>query len=356
MDDTVSRAANDERTVGRPAAKSLIDCHVHLAALPDAGNGCYISPKLLRSPLFRFLLWKHDLSSRDPHEANRKYIADLLAELRASTYVGKAVLLALDGCYDKAGRLDEAHTEFLIANRYLFETVARYPEQFLPGASINPERKDAIEELHRCAEAGAVLIKVLPNAQQFDPADSRYTTFYRTMAEHRLPLLSHVGYEFSLIGKDQSVGDPARLRPALDEGVTVIAAHACSSGLMIYEKFLPTFLDLAQRYEHFYADVSSLTIPNRMRMLLYLRRYPHLQERLLFGTDYPLSVFHLAAWGRVGFRALRRLIRTTNRFDRQYLMCKELEVGFRSIGDVLPDFAAPKTQQAGLHSGTSQKV
>ena len=169
MDDTVSRAANDERRVGRPADKSLIDCHAHLAALPDAGNGCYISPKLLGSPLFRFLLWKHDLSPRKPREANRKYIDDLLAELRASTYVGKAVLLALDGCYDKAGRLDEAHTEFLIANRYLFDTVARYPEQFLAGASINPERRDAIEELHRCAEAGAVLIKVLPNAQQFDP-------------------------------------------------------------------------------------------------------------------------------------------------------------------------------------------
>ena len=344
MGDTASQATNDERTVGRPADKSLIDCHVHLAALPDAENGCYISPKLLNSPLFRFLLWKHDLPSRKPREANRKYIDDLLAELRASTFVGKAVLLALDGCYDKAGRLDEAHTEFLIANDYLFDTVARYPEQFLSGASVNPERRDAIEELHRCAESGAVLVKVLPNAQQFDPADARHREFYRTLVQHRLPLLSHVGYEFSLIGKDQSVGDPAKLRLALDEGVTVIAAHACSSGLMIYEKFLPTFCDLAQRYEHFYADVSGLTLPNRMRMLLYLRHYPHLQKRLLFGTDYPLSVFHLAAWGRVGLRALRKLIRTKNRFDRQYLMCRGLKVGFRSIGDVLPDLTPPKTQ------------
>jgi uncharacterized protein len=326
------------------ADKSLIDCHVHLAALPDAKNGCYISPKLLNSPLFRFLLWKHDLSRQNPRQANQKYIDDLLTELRASKYVGKAVLLALDGCYDKAGRLDETHTEFLIANDYLFDTVSRYPEQFLAGTSINPERRDAIEEMHRCAEAGTVLVKVLPNAQQFDPANTRHRGFYRELAQRRLPLLSHVGYEFSLIGKDQSVGDPTKLRLALDEGVTVIAAHACSSGLMIYEKFLPTFLELAQRYEHFYADVSGLTIPNRMRMLLYLRHFPHLQDRLLFGTDYPLSVFHLAAWGRVGLRALRKLIRTKNRFDRQYLVCKELKVGFRSIGDVLPHLASKETQ------------
>ena len=36
--------------------KTLIDCHVHLAALPDGDNGYYISPKVLRSPLFCFLL------------------------------------------------------------------------------------------------------------------------------------------------------------------------------------------------------------------------------------------------------------------------------------------------------------
>lgn len=345
MGGSASRATSDERRVAIPVAKkSLIDCHVHLAALPDAGNGCYISPKLLRSPLFRFLLWKHDLSPRHPREANRKYIDDLLQELRASALVGQAVLLGMDGYYDEAGRLDQAHTEFLISNDYVFETVTRNPCEFLAGASINPQRRDAIEELDRCAGAGAVLIKVLPNAQQFDPADSRYRTFYRAMAERGLPLLSHVGFEFSLIGKDQSLGNPARLRVPLDEGVTVIAAHACSSGVVIHENFLPTFVELAQRYDHFYADISSLTIPNRMRMLLHLRHLPQLHERLLFGTDYPLSVFHLPAWGRVGWRSLMKLIRTKNRFDRHYLVCKELNVGFRSIGDLLPHLTHTKAR------------
>ena len=68
---------------------------------------------------------------------------------------------------------------------------------------------------------------------------TKYKAFYRALAERRLPFLSHVGYEFSLIGKDQSVGDPNRLEIALNEGVTVIAAHACSYGLMLYERFLP---------------------------------------------------------------------------------------------------------------------
>ena len=70
-----------------PASKTLVDCHVHLAALPDGNNGCYISPKLLKSPLFRFLLWKHNLSPANPRETNRKYLDHLIAELRASRHV-----------------------------------------------------------------------------------------------------------------------------------------------------------------------------------------------------------------------------------------------------------------------------
>lgn len=316
--------------------KSLIDCHVHLAALPDNDNGCYISPRMLRSPLFRFLLWKHQLSPSKPREANRKYLGDLLTELLASRHVRQAVVLGMDGVYDQNGRLDREQTDFLISNDYVLKTIQAHPDELLAGVSINPQRRDAIDEIHRCADAGAVLVKVLPNAQQFNPADPTYKSFYRALAERKLPFLSHVGYEFGLIGKDQSVGDPDRLRLALDEGTTVIAAHACSYGLMLYEKFLPTFQDLTKHYPNFYADISALTLPNRFRMLLHLRHHPEIHDRLLFGTDYPLSVFHLAAWGRVGFRTLREMIRTKNRFDRQVAVCQALQVGFKSFGELLP--------------------
>ena len=323
-------------TQAAPITQSLIDCHVHLAALPDGDNGCYISPKTLKSPLFRFLLWKHGLSPDKPREANLKYLADLLNELQASRHVQQAVILGMDGVYDQNGRLNQSHTDFLIGNDYVLKTTQAHPGELLAGVSINPQRRDAIDEVHRCADAGAVLVKVLANAQQFDPANTKYKPFYRALAERKLPFLSHVGYEFSLIGKDQSVGEPDRLRLALDEGATVIAAHACSYGLVLYEKFLPTLHDLVQRYPHFYADISALTLPNRMRMLLHLRKYPEVHERLLFGTDYPLSVFHAAAWGRVAFSALRRMITTKNRFDRQVEVCNGLKVGFRSLGELLP--------------------
>jgi predicted TIM-barrel fold metal-dependent hydrolase len=311
--------------------KSLIDCHVHLAALPEGNNGCLISSSMLKSPLFRFLLWKHQLSPANPSAANRKYIKDLLEELRASRHVQQAVLLGMDGVYTHEGRINHQATEFLISNDYVIQQAKKYPDEFLAGVSINPQRIDAIEELHRCAEAGAVLVKVLPNSQQFDPGHYRYQKFYRELAKLSLPLLSHVGYEFSLMGKDQSMGDPNRLRTALEEGATVIAAHACSYGLMMYEKFYPTLLEFVNQYPNFYADISALTLPNRLGMLLKLRNHPEIFDRLIFGTDYPLSVFHLPMWGLAKFSTIRQMMRTTNRFDRQYLVCKNLGLGFGSL-------------------------
>jgi uncharacterized protein len=308
---------------GPPAL--FTDVHVHLAALPTPGNGCRLSPRMRRSPLTRFLAWRQGLPMGDPEAANRRYVENLERELSASARVSRAVLLAMDGTYDAAGRLDEGRTDFLISNDHLF-AVTQGSARLLPGVSVNPARRDAVDELERCAARGAVLVKVLPNSQGFDPADRRFVPFYRALARLRLPLLSHVGYEFSLIGRDQSVGDPGRLVSALEEGVTVIAAHGCSSGLFFPEPHLPTMLGLARRYPAFYVDASALTFPNRVGALLRLRRHPEIFDRLLFGTDYPLPCFAYPCLATLSLGDLRRARAAPSRFDRQALVLESLGV------------------------------
>jgi predicted TIM-barrel fold metal-dependent hydrolase len=313
------------------SSKTLVDCHVHLAAFSDDGNGCYISPKMLRSPLFRFLLWKYRLNPATPRVTNEQYVTALHEELRASRHVRQAVLLGMDGVYTEQGLLSHDRTAFLIHNDYVLSVARRYPHEFLPGVSINPQRRDAVDEVHRCAEAGAVLVKVLPHAQAFDPAQARYKEFYRTLAHYRLPLLSHVGYEFSLHGHDQSAGDPQRLRMALEEGVPVVAAHGCSQGLIFREPYYKTLVSFMHAYPHFAVDLSALTLPNRCLMLFRLRRHPEFFYRYLFGKDYPLSVFHMPIWGRAGWNEIIALWRTKNRFDRQYGVLKAFGLGFQSL-------------------------
>lgn len=244
--------------------------------------------------------------------------------LSASRRVEKAVLLGMDGVYDDRGALDRERTEFLVSNDALFRTVEQFPRLFLPGVSINPYRKDAGEELARCAERGAALVKVLPNAQVFDPSDDRCLPFFKSLALRRLPLLTHVGYEFSLVGQDQSVGDLSRWERALEEGVTVIAAHGASHGVGFHEKHWGTLLEFIRRYPHFYWDSSALTLPNRVGMLMKIRRHPELLERMLFGTDYPVPVYAFPALlsGRRG--AYRKAFAEKNPFDRHHHVLESL--------------------------------
>ncbi|MBI4527115.1 MAG: amidohydrolase family protein [Deltaproteobacteria bacterium] len=308
----------------------MIDCHVHLIALPDSSNGCYVSPRMLRRLFVRILAWIRGFDLSNPAAANFAYLDLLFRELDRSRKVKRLVLLAMDGVYDPSGGLDISKTDFLLSNDYVLQ-VARYaPGSFLAGVSINPQRRDALAELDRCAEQGAVLVKILPNAQCFDPFDPRYRPFYKALARHGIPLLSHTGYEFSLIGKDQSAGEPARLRTALEEGVTVIAAHACSYGLGFPEPNFKTFQEMALRYPNFYADTSALTLPNRVRTLFLLRRHPDLHDRLIFGTDYPLPVLSYPALGS-GYRKIARVV---SPFDRQALVLESLGIQCRDFSSL----------------------
>lgn len=302
--------------------KTLTDSHCHLAALPTKDNGCLLSRRMRNGLVARTVAWRLGLPMDDPEEANRRYRARLAASLESSAFVARAVVLAMDGVYGADGRLDEEHTDFLISNDYVLSLAAEN-NIFLAGVSVNPNRRDALDELRRCAARGAALVKLLPNAQVFDPADPKHRPFWRELAGLGLPLLSHIGFEFSLIGQDQSVGNPERLIPALEEGATVIAAHGCSRGLVLGEPHFQTMLDMVRKYPRFYVDSSALTLPNRFGMLLKLRGAAELRPRILFGTDYPLPVWAFPALAG-GPGAYLRAKSAANPFDRQFLVQQAL--------------------------------
>lgn len=313
---------------------TCIDIHVHLAVLPDGKNGCLLSPRLRRSPVFRFLAWRLGADLDDPARASEAYVSRLARALSSSEYVRRAVILGIDGVYDLQGKLDAARTDFLVSNDCVLQEASRRPEMFLAGVSINPRRADALDEVARCAEAGAVLVKVLPNSQLFDPARKSFVPFYRALARYRLPLLSHIGYEFTLPGREQSFGEPLRLRRALDEGVRVIAAHGGGIGIPFSRRYFDDMLALFQRYPNFFADTSAVTLPNRCQTMTFFQRHPQIHSRLFFGTDYPLPVLLWTSIGAAGWRAYGKTRRNPlfqNPFDRHYLLLRNRGVEFRAF-------------------------
>jgi hypothetical protein len=277
-------------------------------------NGALLGARLRRNPLFRaFIITRYGYHG-DDEAFDRAYAAKLARSLHESKTTDHAVLLALDGIYDNSGRLDTARTDAYIPNDYCRRICDKHPE-FLFGPSVNPNRADAIDELVRVKALGAVLVKWLPPSQDFDPADRKYMRFCRKLAELKLPLLSHTGYEHCVAVTNQLYGDPELLVPALNEGVTVIAGHAGTSGRGHSVEFFGRYLEMLDRYPNLYGDLSAITGITRFSYIPAMLKRSGFMNRHFQATDYPAPPMPWLFPGRLGpFRAARLSLKR-NIFD-----------------------------------------
>lgn len=275
-----------------PAAK-VTDMHCHTAGLGAGGSGCFVSEKLRHSYKLRFYLQSFGVTEEEVlREGDALVLRRLSARLADSKQVGRAVVLALDGALDECGELDRVRTEVYVPNEFLAAEIPKFPN-LLWGASINPHRPDALARLDWAKAHGAVLIKWLPSIQHIDPADEKLIPFYRKMAELKLPLLTHTGNERSFTQAHDEYCDPARLGLPLREGVTVIAAHAATTGEFDGERAFDRLARMMKDNPRLYADVSSLTQLNKLAYLREVLTRPEFAGRLLYGTDYPLVEIRL---------------------------------------------------------------
>ena len=141
-----------------------------------------------------------------------------------------ALLFAFDWARDDAGAPLLDRSTFHVPDDYVAGLAQRYPERFTWAASIHPYDPSALDRLDAAAARGARAIKWLPSAQGIDPADARCDRFYAKLAALRIPLISHAGDEQAVHGFGEHLGNPLRLRRALDAGVRVVIAHCASLG------------------------------------------------------------------------------------------------------------------------------
>jgi len=347
-----------ERAYDGIDAARLVDYHTHVIAVGTSVADAFVNPRMLSGvSLERAKFWIYVSASGIGDEKNLdvEYIARLLRLARGFPRPGKFRILAFDKHYRSDGSVDLKKSNIYVPNHYVVELARQHPDIFLPVVSIHPYRSDALQELDRWAKAGVKYIKWLPNAMGMDPASNSVEPFYRKMKEHNMILLSHAGEEQAVQAEeDQRLGNPLRLRKALDMGVRVIIAHAASLGTCedldgekgkkadCFDLFL-RLMDEAKYRGLVFGEISAMLQFNRMPgPFSTLLKRQDLHSRLVNGSDYPLP-------------AINALIRTRSLASDGFITSAEREA-LNEIYDYNPllfDFVLKRTIR---HPNTKQKL
>jgi len=212
----------------------------------------------------------------------------------------KVLLFAFDWQHDAQGRKQMAHSVFHIPNHYAAQLAHSHPAIFEWVASIHPYRADCVDALQQAHAEGARAIKWLPSAMGIDPLSKQCGRFYQAAAALKIPIISHTGEENAVQGGNQALGNPLRLRRALDEGVKVVLAHCASDGededldqgksaprVKSFELFARLMNETTYK-SLLYADISAITLRNHAWVIKSLLQQTTWHNRLLNGSDYPL--------------------------------------------------------------------
>jgi uncharacterized protein len=304
-----------------------IDCHVHVVGNGTGGTGCWYRPRGVTRFGAPFMLRSVGLpASALDGDLDGLYVEQLRRFVRDSS-LDAAVLLAQDEPHYENGERIEGVGSFYVPNDFVLG-LARKHREFLAAVSIHPARADALDELEHCLAEGAVMLKCLPNCQNIDWNNPRYTRFLERLAASGLILLAHTGSERTLPVIAPGLASPRVLTRALEIGVTCIAAH-CGTGIpLIDPNYFQTFLEMVRRHPRLYGDNSALggpTLrlwPSRLRALLE----PDICGRILHGSDVPVPVggSTLFACGALSWRGWRGTMKVANPLERDVRLKRAL--------------------------------
>ncbi len=308
----------------------IIDLHCHTAGLGADGSGCFVSRAMRDSYKFGLYLKAFGVTRQELETQGDGLLIRRISErIGQGTHVDAAVILAMDGAVDATGQFDTNRTEILVPNEFVARETAKFTN-LLWGASINPLRPDALERLDWAATNGAVLVKWIPSIMLFDPADERIIPFYRRMVALGMPLLSHAGQERSFTHAQDVLCDPERLKLPLELGVRVIVAHIASTGENGGEPDMERLARMMAKYPNLYSEISSLTQVNKLGYLKAALTRPEFQDRLLYGSDFPLiNTALVSPWFfplNIETGEARRIARIESPWDRDVALKQALGV------------------------------
>lgn len=329
----------------------VVDVHVHTGVV---GNGVFRGMGLL-SEHYRsqigykiFLLFANVKET----EVNDTKLHEKLLDTIANCGLYGVVCLAVDHVYDRNGTARPDLSEVWVGNDYILklrEDAGAGGTKVFFGCSVHPYDPMFETKVRQCVDKGAVVIKWLPSAMQFDLAEElvrQRMVFLATAKDGRpLPLLLHIGGEYAIpttyertqswdfcswSWRDNLMNSwpfrnrwhtpkvpeiRANIHSALQAGAIVIFAHC---GLPYFAPKWLGFLEhsdfdfvssmvkrnLGNPYPgRCYADISALCTPTRTSYFADVKKLP--EEYLLYGSDFPTPTFEIGADAKENWRDLK---------------------------------------------------
>ena len=250
--------------------------------------------------------------NRDGKISTDEYFELLYRLLVTAEEIDGIVLLGLDAVYSpETGKLNKQKTDLWVSNVFLNDKISalnerlrsesdpsRKKKRFFLGASVSPNRKKWEDELeYVLKKTDAVLVKWIPSVQHINVNDERHKEFYNALANNNMPLLCHVGPEYSFPeGIHKKHLDNFRfLETPLKYGVTVIAAHCAAPVFPLIDKNkIKEFHALMKDANgdgtvRLWADTSALSLSTRIPLLPEIRKlFP--PQWLIHGSDFPIPI------------------------------------------------------------------
>ena len=272
-----------------------IDGHVHFVGDGSHGSGCWLRCSTLLDRIIEPVVKAQAgiLKSSRQLGVDQAYEERLIGLIDSSS-LDAVLLLAMDYPYDPSGHCLKHKAKFYVPNDHVLRLAKKY-SQIIPACSIHPARTDAIEELERCAEQGAKVLKLLPNCHNVDCSDIQYQPFWEKLSKLGMLFLAHTGGEFSVPVLNAKFADPRILRLPLECGVKVIAAHGAGKSGIWDPDYTADLLHMMDEFPNLFTDNSALASPNRWRTIPALLD-PKIQPRVIHGSDFPIPSGGFGPW------------------------------------------------------------
>jgi uncharacterized protein len=247
---------------------TAIDVHVHIES---DGRGCYSLDDELLEASAKYFRADHD---RSP---TLEQIADLYRSLRIA-----AVVFTVD-----AGTFTGHQA---LSSEEIADKAAAHSDVLIPFGSVDPLRgADAVAQARRLVTSHGVRgFKFHPSLQGFAPNDAQFYPLWEEIASLGVPALFHTGQ--TGIGAGLPGGRGIKLRLSDPMLLDDVAADFPALTVILAHPSVPwadSAISMATHKSNVYIDLSGWS-PKYFPPALVRAANSYLQDKCLFGTDYPL--------------------------------------------------------------------